>query len=115
MARVFQGMVYHLVALYADDINPFGGKTVMGHILTIALSLRRLSQAGLRVSVAKTKFFLSKLDYLGHTRVREGMTPFEKNVEKILRIEVKDVKTVRSFIGMVGGNQRPCIMVQINT
>jgi len=100
MARVFQGMVYHLVALYADDINPFGGKTVMGHILTIALSLRRLSKAGLRVSVAKTKFFLSKLDYLGHTRVREGMTPCEKNVEKILRIEVKDVKTVRSFIGM---------------
>ena len=64
--------------------------------------MTQLGKACLKWKVSKCKFFAKEFDYLGHVLTQEGITPYQKKIEAILKIEVpKTVKQLHRFIGMV--------------
>jgi hypothetical protein len=51
--------------------------------------LAKLSIAGMRVNISKSKFFAEQMDYLAHGYwiTRQGIQPIRNNVEAILNIK----------------------------
>jgi hypothetical protein len=50
--------------------------------------LARLSTAGLRVNISKSKFFAEQIEHLGYWISRQGIQLIHKKVEAILNIKV---------------------------
>jgi hypothetical protein len=50
--------------------------------------LARLSTAGMRVNISKSKFFAEQIEYLGYWITRQGIQPMHNKVEEILNIKV---------------------------
>jgi hypothetical protein len=64
--------------------------------------LARLSTAGMRVNISKSKFFVEQIEYLGYWITRQAIQPMRNKVEAILNIKVpKTRKELRQFIGIV--------------
>jgi hypothetical protein len=49
--------------------------------------LARLSTAGMRVNISKSKFFAKQIEYLGYWITRQGIQPIRNKVEAILNIK----------------------------
>jgi hypothetical protein len=63
--------------------------------------LARLSTAGMRVNISKSKFFAEQIEYLGYWITRQGIQPMRNKVEATLNIKApKTRKEVRQFIGI---------------
>jgi hypothetical protein len=75
------------------------------YLLKLEMVLERLSNAGMRVNISKSKFFAEQIEYLGYWITRQGIQPIRNKVEAILNI--KSPKTInqkiklRQFIGIV--------------
>jgi hypothetical protein len=64
--------------------------------------LARLSTAGKRVNISKSKFFAVQIEYLGYWITRQGIQPMRNKVEAILNIKMpKKRKELRQFIDIV--------------
>jgi hypothetical protein len=64
--------------------------------------LARISTAGMRVNISKSKFFAEQIEYLGYWITRQGIQPMRNKVEAILNIKApKTRKELRQFIGIV--------------
>jgi hypothetical protein len=66
--------------------------------------LARLSTAGMRVNISKSKFFAEKIEYLGYWITRQSIQFIRKKVEmdSILDIEAPITrKVLRQFIDIV--------------
>jgi hypothetical protein len=65
--------------------------------------LARLSTAGVRVNISKSKFFAEQIEYLGYWITRQGIQPIRKNkVEAILNIKApktrKEDRTMQVYM-----------------
>jgi hypothetical protein len=49
--------------------------------------LARLSTAGMRLNISKSKFFAEQIEYLGYWITRQGIQPMRNKVEAILNIK----------------------------
>jgi hypothetical protein len=49
--------------------------------------LARLSTAGMRVKILKSKFFAEQIEYLGYWIFRQGIQPIHNKVEALLNIK----------------------------
>jgi hypothetical protein len=47
----------------------------------------RLSTAGMRGNISKSKFFVEQIEYLGYWITRQGIQPIRNKVESILNIK----------------------------
>ena len=64
--------------------------------------LARLSNAGMRVNAAKSKFIAEHIEYLGYWITRKGIQPVYNKVEAILKIKVPTArKELCNFIVIV--------------
>jgi hypothetical protein len=64
--------------------------------------LTRISTAGMRVNISKSKFFAEQIEYLGYWITRQGIQPMRNKVEAILNIKApKTRKELRQYIGIV--------------
>jgi hypothetical protein len=54
--------------------------------------LARLSTAGMRVNISKSKFFAEQIEYLGYWISRQGIQPIRNKVEAILNIKAPKTK-----------------------
>jgi hypothetical protein len=64
--------------------------------------LARLSTAGMKVNISKSKFFEEQIEYLGYWITRQGIQPIRNKVEAILIMKApKTRKELRQFIGIV--------------
>jgi hypothetical protein len=64
--------------------------------------LARLSTAGMKVNISKSKFFTEQIEYLGYWITRKGIQPMRNKVEAILNNKaLKTKKELRQFIGIV--------------
>jgi hypothetical protein len=62
MSKLVQDMEY--VKTYLDDLLILINNSFKDHLLKIEIVLARLSTAGMRVNIYKSKFFAEKIEYL---------------------------------------------------
>jgi hypothetical protein len=91
---------------YLDDLLILTNSSFKDHLLKLEMVLERLSTAGVRVNISKSKFFADQIEYLrqGYWITRQGIQPISNKVEinAILNIKVpKTRKELRQFIGTV--------------
>jgi hypothetical protein len=56
--------------------------------------LARISNAGIRVNISKSKFFAEQIEYLGYWITRQGIQPMRNKVEAILDIKAPKAREV---------------------
>ena len=99
MEKLLQGIPR--VTVYIDDIL-VTGKSDQEHLHNLNLVLERLHQYGLRLKRGKCSFMEPLVRYLGYLIDKEGLHTTPEKVQAILRKPVpKDVKQLRSFLGLV--------------
>jgi hypothetical protein len=100
MSKLVQDMEYFKT--YLDDLLILTNSSFKDHLLKLEMVLARLSTAGMRVNISKSKFFAEQIEYLGYWITRQGIQPMPNKVEAILNIKApKTRKELRQFIGIV--------------
>jgi hypothetical protein len=85
MSKLVQDMEY--VKTYLDDLLILTNSSFKDHLLKLEMVLARLSTAGMRVNISKSKFFAEQIEYLGYWITRKGIQPMRNKVEAILNIK----------------------------
>jgi hypothetical protein len=93
MSKLVQDMEY--VKTYLDDflILTNRNNSFKDHLLKLEMVLARLSTAGMRVNISKSKFFAEQIEYLGHWITRQGIQPIRNKVEAIPNIQAPKTRT----------------------
>ncbi|GBG80545.1 hypothetical protein CBR_g31005 [Chara braunii] len=89
--RLTQGMINFCVIVYMDDILVYS-ETFHGHAQRIEWTLGALRDAGFKIALEKSEFFLSEISFLGYVVTRRGLRPDSRKVA-----EVKDVPVPTSL------------------
>jgi hypothetical protein len=85
-----------------DNLLVITRGTLEDHLEKLRGVIRRLREAELKVSTAKSFFCTHKIEYLGYILTREGIKPQPKKVQIILALNPpNNVKELRHFLGMV--------------
>jgi hypothetical protein len=107
-AGIFQAQIMDLMAslkfvqAYMDDLLIITRQTLDKHLQKMETVLTRLSDARLKVKVAKSSFCAHEIEYLGYVLTREGIKPQPKKVQAILALSPpNNVQELRHFLGMV--------------
>jgi hypothetical protein len=98
---------------YLDDLLTLTNRnnSFKDFILKLEMVLARLSTAGMRVNISKSKFFAEQIEYLvpRYWITRQVIQPISKKVEAILNIKApKTRKELRQFIGIVNYYRDMC-------
>ncbi|XP_064470096.1 uncharacterized protein K02A2.6-like [Ornithodoros turicata] len=106
-AEVFQEVIRQVINGVEGVINPsddiiVSGNTIEEHNQRLHLVLQRLSKAGLVLNAKKCVFRRTSLKFFGLLFTSEGIKPDPEKVKSICRLsQPKDVREIRSFLGMV--------------
>jgi hypothetical protein len=76
-----------------DDVLILTNSSFKEHILKLEMVLARLSTAGMRVNISKSKFFAEQIEYLGYWNIRQGIHPIRNKVEINAILNIKAPKT----------------------
>ena len=97
---------YVTVLFYLDDICIFASS--MDEMLDrISLVLHQLQDFNLKIKPKKSYFFQSKVIFLGHVLLKEGISPNPEKVEKVKTWPTpKSTKEVHSFLGLASYYRR---------
>ncbi|GBG59330.1 hypothetical protein CBR_g32342 [Chara braunii] len=77
--RLTQGMINFCVIVYMDDILVYS-ETYHGHAQHIEWTLGAPRDAGFKIALKKSEFFLSKISFLGYVVTRGGLRPDSRKV-----------------------------------
>uniref|UniRef100_A0A914DXM4 RNA-directed DNA polymerase n=1 Tax=Acrobeloides nanus TaxID=290746 RepID=A0A914DXM4_9BILA len=89
------------VAVYLDDLI-ITGRTLEEHLENLRKVFQRIREFGLRINLAKSKFFQPEVEYLGYIINENGRIADPKRVEAIKNCpRPKNLKEVESFIGQI--------------
>jgi hypothetical protein len=75
------------VKTYLDDLLKLTNSSFKNHLHKLEMVLARLSTAGMRVNISKSKFFAEQIEFLGYWITRQGIQPIHNKVEAILNIK----------------------------
>jgi hypothetical protein len=77
------------LTFYLDDLFILTNRnnSFKDHLLNLKIVLARLSTAGVRANISKSKFFAEQIEYLGYWITRQGIQPIRNKVEEILNIK----------------------------
>jgi hypothetical protein len=77
------------VKTYLDDLLILTNRdnSFKDHLLKLEMVLARLSTAGMRVKISKSKLFAEQIEYLGYWITREVIQPIHNKVEAILNMK----------------------------
>ncbi|GBG62637.1 hypothetical protein CBR_g31272 [Chara braunii] len=104
--RLTQGMINFCVIVYMDDILVYS-KTYHGHAQHIEWILGALRDAGFKIALEKSKFFLSEISFLGYVVTRGGLRPDSRKVGAVKEAPVPTSLTqVRAFLGLASYYRR---------
>jgi hypothetical protein len=90
MSKLVQDMEY--INTYLDDLLILTNNNFKDHLLKLEIVLARLSTAGMRVNISKSKFFAEQIEYLGYWITRQGIQPIHNKVEAILHIKATKIR-----------------------
>jgi hypothetical protein len=82
MPKLVQDMEY--IKTYLDDLLISTNSSFKDHLHKLETVLVKLSTAGMRVNIFKSKFFAEQIEYLGYWITRKGIQPTRNKVEAIL-------------------------------
>ena len=89
------------IEFYMDDIGVFRNSWE-AHLSLLSLFLTRLQDVGFTINPLKCECAIQETDFLGHWLTPEGVKPWRKKIEAILRLQPPvNAKQLRSFLGMV--------------
>jgi hypothetical protein len=74
------------VKTYLDDLLTLTNSSFKDHLLKLEMVLARLSTAGRRVNISKSKFFAEQIEYLGYWITRQG-NPLYQGAQNKKRIK----------------------------
>ncbi|GBG75723.1 hypothetical protein CBR_g20974 [Chara braunii] len=98
--RLTQGMINFCVIVYMDDILVYL-ETYHGHAQHIEWTLGALRDAGFKIALEKSEFFLSEISFLGYVVTRGGLQPDSRKVAAVREAPVPTSLTqVRAFLGL---------------
>ncbi|GBG91679.1 hypothetical protein CBR_g53493 [Chara braunii] len=104
--RLTQGMINFCVIVYMDDILAYS-KTFHAHAQHIEWTLGALRDAGFKIALEKSEFFLSEISLLGYVVTRGGLRPDSRKVATVKDAHVPtSVTQVRAFLGLASYYRR---------
>jgi hypothetical protein len=106
MNSVFMDYLDKFVVVFIDDILIYS-QNEQEHEEHLRKVLQRLRDCQLYAKLSKCKFWISEVMFLDHIINREGLAVDPKKVTAILDWKApKDVRGIKSFIGMAGYYRR---------
>ena len=97
---------YVTLLFYLDDICIFAS-SIDEMLDRIGLVLHQLQDFNLKIKLKKSYFFQSKVIFLGHILLKEGIFPNPEKVKKVKNWPTpKSTKEVHSFLGLVSCYRR---------
>ena len=106
MDKIFRDMLWRDVIVYLDDIIIYT-RTWSQHLTVLAEVMRRLDEAGLRISPEKSDFAFDELLYLGHVVNGGTVKPNPKKVSAVKDLaRPTGVPQLRSFLGLASYYRR---------
>lgn len=95
------GLSPHRYHNFIDDWICASEENLQTHLGLLRALFMRFRAAGLMLKPAKCHFFQSKIEYLGYVLSENGLTPDERNVEKVKSMEPPATKRkLRRFLGL---------------
>jgi hypothetical protein len=102
MNSVFMDYLDKFVVVFIDDIFIYS-QSEEEHVGHLRMVLWRLREHQLYVKLSKCEFWIDEVLFLGHIINKVGLAVDPKKVVDILNWKApKDVRGIKSFIGMVG-------------
>ena len=106
MENVLKPIIGRFALVYIDDVIIYSA-TLKEHEQHIDTVFQLLSNAGLKIKLAKCSFAAKKVEYLGHIVSADGISPDEKKLKAVKDFpEPKNVDQVRSFVGLASYYRR---------
>lgn len=94
------------LGVYIDDVIIYS-ESEEEHVRHIEWVLNKLEEANMRVSIEKSSFFKTRVEYLGFIVTREGIRTCPSKIEAIKNFpEPKSLFHLRSFLGLAGHYRR---------
>ncbi|GBG65159.1 hypothetical protein CBR_g49955 [Chara braunii] len=104
--RPIAGMINFCVIVYMDDILVYS-ETYHGHAQHIEWTLGLLRDAGFKIALEKSEFFLSEISFLCYVVTRGGLRPDSRKVAAVKEASVPTSLTqVRAFLGLASYYRR---------
>ncbi|GBG86340.1 hypothetical protein CBR_g41335 [Chara braunii] len=104
--RLTQGMINFCVIVYMDDILVYS-ETYHGHAQHVEWTLGALRDAGFKIALEKSEFFLSEISFLGYVVTRGGLWPDSRKVAAVKEAPVPTLLTqVQAFLGLASYYRR---------
>ena len=102
MDTVLSGLKWKGLLVYMDDIIIYSA-TAQEHLVTLADTLERLANAGLKINPSKTTLVRHEVNYLGHVISAQGISPNPDKIAAIRNLKPpSSVREVRMFLGLTG-------------
>ena len=97
--KILAGLQWEILLVYLDDLIIFGR--------SIPEEISRLRQANLKLKASKCHLFRTKVSYLGHEVLNEGVSTQEDKIEAIRSWPIPtNVTEVRSLLGVASYYRR---------
>ncbi|GBG77766.1 hypothetical protein CBR_g24214 [Chara braunii] len=104
--RLTQGMINFCVIVYMDGILVYL-ETFHGHAQHIEWTLGAVRDAGFKIALEKSEFFLSEISFLGYVVTRGGVRPDSRKVAAVKNASIPTSLTqVRAFLGLASYYRR---------
>ncbi|KAJ3705864.1 hypothetical protein LUZ61_009569 [Rhynchospora tenuis] len=106
MNQIFKQYLRRFILVFFDDILVYS-KTLEEHKQHLGAAMRILEENELYAKKSKCEFGVEKLEYLGHVISAGGIATDPKKVEVMKNwVSPKNVKELRSFLGLTGYYRR---------
>lgn len=102
MHEILKGDNWRKCLIYVDDVLVFG-KTTKEHLENLSTILKKLKEAGIKLSPSKCDFFKRKLKFLGHVVSQSGIETDPDKIEKVKSWKLpKSKDDLRTFLAFCG-------------